>query len=85
MLANTRIEYHHLVTMVKVYVCVCVRGTLTLQVVTGDKLQHLVNQDDREREFQDNQPLLHVQVSQLEDHLGGRREEKNTGLLGKNN
>lgn len=44
---------------------------LTLQVVAGNKLQHLIQEDDGEREFEHNHPLLHVQVSQLEDHLEG--------------
>ncbi len=36
---------------------------LTLQVVAGNKLQHLINEDNGERKFQYHHPLFHVQVS----------------------
>ena len=52
---------------------------LTLQVVAGNELQHLINEDDGEGEFQHHQPLLHAQVSELEDHLE-RREGGYPGL-----
>lgn len=48
---------------------------LTLDVVAGDKLQHLINGDDGEGQLQDHHPLLEGQMGQLEDHLwaGGER------------
>lgn len=42
---------------------------LTLQVVASNKLQHLINEDDRDGQLQHYQPLLHVQMGQLEDQL----------------
>lgn len=50
-------------------------GVLTLNVVAGNKLQHLINADDGQRELQDHHPLLEGQMGQLEDHLwaGGER------------
>lgn len=42
---------------------------LTLQVVAGNKLQHLINENDREGQLQHYEPLFHVQVGQLEDQL----------------
>lgn len=42
---------------------------LTLQVVAGKELQHLINEDDREGQLQHHEPLIHVQVGQLEDQL----------------
>lgn len=47
---------------------------LTLNVVAGDELQHLINKDDGEGKLQDHQPLLYVQMGQLEDHLDERRK-----------
>lgn len=51
---------------------------LTLQVCAGHKLEDLVNEDDGEGELQHHDPLLCVQVRQLEDHLqaGEREREK---------
>lgn len=42
---------------------------LTFNVVAGEKLQHLINADDREGELQDHHPLLNVQMGQFKDHL----------------
>lgn len=47
---------------------------LTFNVVAGDKLQHLINANDREGELQDHHPLLKVQMGQLKDHLEGWEE-----------
>ena len=46
---------------------------LTLNIVAGHELQHLINENDREGKLQDHQPLFCVQMGQLEDHLGGER------------
>ena len=51
---------------------------LTLNVVAGNELQHLINEDDGEGKLQDDQPLVNVQMGQLEDHLGGERVEVRT-------
>lgn len=53
---------------------------LTFNVVAGCELQHLINEDDGEGKFQDYQPLVDVQMGQLEDHLGGKGGESE--LLG---
>lgn len=50
------------------WTCRC-EGLLTLNVVAGNKLQHLINANDRERELQDHHPLLNSQMGQLKDHL----------------
>lgn len=47
---------------------------LTLNVVAGHELQHLINEDDREGKLQHHEPLLNSQMGQLEDHLWGERE-----------
>lgn len=49
---------------------------LTLDVVAGHKLQHLINADDREGELQDHHPLFEGQMGQLEDHLWARGERE---------
>lgn len=59
---------------------------LTVNVVTGDELQHLINQDDGEGELQHHEPLVYAQVGQLEDHLrcdrvGERRLRIHSGEL----
>lgn len=46
---------------------------LTLNVVTGDELQNLINSDDREGKLQYYNPLVNGKVVQLEDHLRGKR------------
>lgn len=47
---------------------------LTLQVCASHKLEDLVNEDDGEGELQHHEPLLRVQVRQLEDHLRAETE-----------
>lgn len=47
----------------------CDNEVLTFNVVAGNKLQHLINADDREGELQDHHPLLNCQMGQLKDHL----------------
>lgn len=42
---------------------------LTLQVVAGNELQHLIKEDDGEGQLQHYDPLIHIQVGQLEDQL----------------
>jgi len=57
-----------------VCVCVCVcAGPLTINVVAGHELEHLINEDDGEGELQHHHPLFHVQMGQLEDHLRDSR------------
>lgn len=46
---------------------------LTLNVVAGEELQHLINGNDGEGKLQDHHPLLCRQMGQLEDHLEGKR------------
>lgn len=48
------------------------RGSLTLNVVAGGELQHLINADDGEGELEDHHPLVNGQMGQLEDHLRAR-------------
>lgn len=45
------------------------RFELTLQICASHKLEKLIQKDDREGKFQHHHPLLHVQMSELEDHL----------------
>ena len=45
---------------------------LTLQICASHKLEELVDEDDRDGELHHHQPLLHVQVSELEDQLWTR-------------
>merc|ERR1739838_1284107 len=42
-----------------------------LNVVTGEELQDFINKDDGDGKLQDDQPLINVQVSQMEDHGQG--------------
>lgn len=50
---------------------------LTLQVRASHKLEDLVDEDDGEGELQHHDPLLRVQVRQLEDHLrDGRKNQE---------
>lgn len=48
------------------------RVSLTLQVCASHKLENLINEDDGEGELQHHNPLLHIQVRELEDHLWTR-------------
>lgn len=57
---------------------------LTLNVVAGNELQHLINEDDGEGKLQDDHPLFNVQMGQLEDHLGGKRVEVRTADIESN-
>lgn len=45
------------------------RFELTLQIRASHKLEKLIQKDDWEGKFQHHHPLLHVQMSELEDHL----------------
>lgn len=45
---------------------------LTLQICASHKLEKLIEEDDRKGELQHHQPLLHIQVCELEDHLRTR-------------
>lgn len=47
----------------------CQIRLLTLNIVAGEKLQDLINENDGERELQDHHPLLNGQMGQLKDHL----------------
>ena len=60
------------------------KGLLTINVVAGHELQHLINEDDRERKLQDHQPLVDVQMGQMEDHLGGEKSGEESELMGDN-
>lgn len=61
---------------------------LTLQVCASHKLEDLVDEDDGEGELQHHDPLLRVQVRQLEDHLraeqtdGARQSKRNQDVRG---
>lgn len=61
---------------------------LTLQVCASHKLEDLVDEDDGEGELQHHDPLLRVQVRQLEDHLraeqtdGARESKRNQDVRG---
>lgn len=43
--------------------------SLTFQVGARDVLEHLIDEDDGERELQHHDPLIQSQMSQLENHL----------------
>lgn len=47
---------------------------LTLNVVAGKELQHLINEDDWEGKLQNHEPLFSGQMGQLEDHLWGKKK-----------
>lgn len=47
---------------------VCQAG-LTVQICASHKFKKLIEKDDWDGKLQHDHPLLHVQVSELEDHL----------------